>query len=88
MRLYFQMDNDTVKIGIAFDVEERKNSIQNSSGAEVLKFCRTDYIDSTDAHKIEIACHKTFKAQRIKGEFFRITFEEARAELEKYAPIV
>lgn len=83
-----QMDNGTVKIGVSADFRKRKNVVKNGSGAEVLKACRTDYIDSADAYKIEAACHKAFKLRRLKGEFFKITYEDACAELEKHAPIV
>ena len=83
-----QMDNDTVKIGVSADFRKRKAVVKNGSGAEVLKCCRTDYIDNADAYKIEAACHKAFKLRRLKGEFFKITYEDACAELEKHAPIV
>lgn len=81
-----QMNNGTIKIGITTDFEKRLNTIKHNSGLEVIKSCRTDYL--ADAHKIESACHKHFRAYRLKGEFFKIEYAEACAELEKYAPIV
>lgn len=84
----FGTNNDTVKIGVAVDVEKRISAIEHASGAEVLKYCATALMNAKKAFEIESACHKHFKDKRLKGEFFKITFDEACAELQKHAEIV
>ncbi len=61
--------------------------IEHSSGAEVVEWCSTDLMDAKKAFEIETACHKCFKDKRLKGEFFKISFDEACAELQKHAEI-
>ena len=82
-----EMDNDTVKIGVTADLNKRTRNIMNSSGAKILRQCRTNYMSKSDALKIEDACHKALEKYRLKGEFFKITFEEACEELKKYVDI-
>lgn len=77
-----------MKIGVTADIGRRMSVIEHSSGAEVLKYCNTALMDAKNAFKIENACHKHFKDNRLKGEFFKITFDEACAELQKHAEII
>ena len=80
-----EMDNQTVKIGKTRNFENRMRTISSSSGLEVVNCYHTEYVHHDVATKIEKACHETFDTFRTKGEFFKITFEEACAELVKYA---
>ncbi len=80
-----EMNNQTVKIGKTRNFGNRMKTIATSSGLEVIRCYYTEYVHHDTATKIEHACHETFDTFRIKGEFFKITFEEACAELKKYA---
>lgn len=80
-----EMNNNTVKIGKTRNFEKRMRNIASGSGLEVINYYHTEYVHHDIASKIELACHETFSAYRVKGEFFKITFAEARAELDKYA---
>lgn len=80
-----EMNNNTVKIGKTRNFEKRMRNIAGGSGFEVVDYHHTEYVHHDTATKIEHACHKTFSAYRVKGEFFKITFAEARAELDKYS---
>ncbi len=84
----FEMSNDTVKIGYTKNIRQRMQTISSGSGLEILNGYATEFVDSEIAYQIEQACHETFDAYRVKGEFFRISFKEACAELNKYAEII
>lgn len=79
----FEMENDTVKIGYTQNVRQRMNTIISSSGLEIVKAYCTDFIDSEIAYLIEQTCHATFDAWRVRGEFFRVSFEDACIGLDK-----
>lgn len=81
----FEMENSTVKIGYTGNIRQRMQTISSSSGLEIINGYATEFVDSEIAYSIEQACHETFDAYRTKGEFFRISFDEACCELEKYA---
>ena len=78
-----EMDNGTVKIGIAKDVEKRANTVSHNSGAKILNVYHT--APAVNARQIELQCHKTFAKYRTHGEFFKIPFTDACAELDKHA---
>ena len=80
-----KMANGNVKIGISQDVFKRKNTVKSASGIEIIDFYYTGFAPRNFILKIEKRCHETFKNYRTNGEFFNITFEEACAELDKYA---
>lgn len=80
-----KMANGTVKIGVAADFDKRVATLEHASGLEVEESYHTPYIDRNVAYKIENACHKEFAAKRLKGEYFDITFEEARAAVKPRA---
>ena len=80
----FEMENSTVKIGYTGNIRQRMRTISSSSGLEIINGYATEFVDSEIAYSIEQACHETFDAYRTKGEFFRISFDEACCELEKY----
>lgn len=83
-----EMSNATVKIGVTQDLYRRQNAISTGSGLNIVRWCHTSGLPRNEAYMIENACHKTFRYKRIKGEFFEISFEEAVAELQKYADVV
>ena len=78
-----EMDNGTVKIGVAKDVNKRANTVSHSSGLKVWDIYQTEPV--ANAHSIETACHKHFEKFRIHGEFFKISFADACAELDSHA---
>ena len=77
-----KMGNGTVKIGIAKDVDKRADTIARSSGLKILDIYQTE--PAVNARSVENAFHKTFAQFRTNGEFFKIKFQDARAELDKY----
>ena len=81
-------ENQTVKIGISGNFNQRKNTVASSSGAKILNWAHTDYLEKSQARNIERKCHKKFQAQRLKGEFFAISFETACEELKKHADLI
>ena len=83
-----QMKNQTVKFGMTADFNKRLATIINNSGMSALNWCHTDYLEHIQACRIESQCMATFQNQRLKGEYFKITFEDACAELEKHAKII
>lgn len=80
----FDMGNGTVKIGISCNVTARKNAISNSSGLTIRKWCYTKPMLKWKALEIEHKCHQIFNSQRQKGEFFKITYEEAHEKLQSF----
>ena len=85
-RVYaFELENGTVKIGYTKNIRRRMQTISSSSGLEITNSYATGFVDSEIAYQIEQACHDTFDEYRVKGEFFRISFADACAELDKYA---
>jgi hypothetical protein len=72
------MSNNTVKIGRSKEFEKRKRTIETSSGLTVLKNYHTELLDFNDACEIENNCHRYYKDNKVKGEFFHIDFEEAK----------
>ena len=84
----FEMENGTVKIGYTQNVRKRMQTIMTSSGLDIVNAYCTEFFDSEIAYCIEQACHETFDAWRVRGEFFKISFADACAELEKYSKII
>lgn len=80
-----EMSNGTVKIGKTKILERRAHVIATSSGLEILNSYHTEYVHYSIASEIETACHRTFATYRTRGEFFKISFADAVAELDKYA---
>ena len=88
-RVYaLEMSNQTVKIGKTKNFERRIRIIASSSGLDVVNYHYTDYVHHIAAAEIETNCHKTFDIYRVKGEYFKITFAEACAELDKYSDYI
>lgn len=81
----FEMSDDTIKIGVTQDVEERVKSVSRAKCQDVLRIYSTELAPLDFMRIIEARCHATFEDRRERGEYFAITFEEAVAELDKYA---
>ena len=84
-RLYImELDNKTIKIGVSNDVKVRISQIKHSSGATVLRCIFSEY-DSQKAYKAEATLHRYFAKNRLNGEFFNVSFDEAVDVLERLA---
>lgn len=81
------MDNDTVKIGVTQNFNQRQATISTSSGLNILEWCHTESLPKRKAYSIESALHKTFSKHKTKGEFFAVDYSEACNALEKHAKI-
>ena len=81
----FEMSDNTVKIGITRDVNKRVKSVQSAVYLEVKRRHQTGFAPLKFMRTIEARCHATFVGRRERGEYFAITFEEAVAELDRYA---
>ena len=81
----FEMSDSTVKIGVTQDVEERVKSVSRAKCQDVLRIYSTELAPLDFMRIIEARCHAAFATRRERGEYFAITFEEAVAELDKYA---
>lgn len=83
-RLYVtEMNNGTVKIGIATDINRRFRQIKSASGMEITKASYTDIFPK--AHEKELQLHKKYGKDRLKGEYFSCSFTQARDDLLKIA---
>lgn len=80
----FDMENNTVKIGIAKNVEERRRQKISDSGMDILRWCYTIPFDVNRAREIERDCHIHFSKVRTHGEFFAVTFDEACTYLQSH----
>ena len=82
----FDVGGKSVKIGISKDVKRRILEIQNGSGNGILRHYETEPMSERKAYRVEQALHAHFANYRTFGEFFKITFEEACAELDRLNP--
>ena len=83
----FDMENDTVKIGVSNAVGRRRNDIMNSSGMYISRWLYTKELSKERAFALEAECHRFFGKYRTRGEFFRISFEDAKQRLESYETV-
>lgn len=81
------MPNNSVKIGLTADFDQRLSTISRNSGMKPSNWCHTDYIARKQAQKIESTLHRVFDSYRLNGEFFKISYADAYAELAKHAHI-
>ena len=82
------LGNGTVKIGISNNVRSRIAQAQ-TFGLKVVRFAVTQQgFKESQALKIESACHKYFKDKSVTKEVFNIPYDEAKAHLQTYAPII
>lgn len=83
----FDMGNGTVKIGVSANVKQRATTIENSSGLTITRRCHTEQMPTRLSLQIEENCHKHFAEHRMKGEFFKITYEDAYTYLLTITPV-
>ena len=81
----FEMSDNTVKIGITRNTDKRVKGVQRAVYLDVLRVHQTIFAPLEFMRIIEARCHATFIDRRVRGEYFDITFEEACAELDRYA---
>lgn len=81
----FEMSDSTVKVGISREVPKRIKSVESAVYLSVRRVFQTEPGPPNLIHKIEKLCHARFAADRVRGEFFNITFEESCEELKRYS---
>lgn len=69
-----ELSNGIVKIGVSKNPTTRLKAIANGSGCQIVNFWTSDLMD--DAYIIEHQLHSIFKSKRMKGEFFKVDFNE------------
>lgn len=82
-----EMNNGTVKVGVSKSPEKRLKGVSSGSGLEIVNAICSVALDNKIASEIESALKKCFSEQKVRGEFFSITFETACDELKKYADV-
>ena len=80
-----QMSNESVKIGIAYDIKRRYSQIKASSGMEIVKHWESE--KTINALVFETALHRKYKDKRLKGEYFNIDYDEAVEQAQQIAMI-
>lgn len=83
----FDMENDTVKIGISNSVGRRRNDISNSSGMDIPRWCYSKALPKNRAFGIEAELHRHFNENRTRGEFFKIPYADACDKLSEYTKV-
>lgn len=81
----FEMSDGTIKIGITRNIEKRIKCVQCAVYLKVLRVHHTGFAPLNFMRIIETRCHATFIGREVRGEYFDVTFEEACAELDRYA---
>lgn len=76
-----EFENNTVKIGITNEPQRRMKAISSASGMNITRHYFTKKIKNVI--RLETELHKHFKKNRLNGEFFSISYEEAVAEVIK-----
>lgn len=80
--------NGLVKIGISNNVRSRIAQAK-TFGQITVKFAVTEKgFDYGKACGIENDCHHFFKGKGVTKEVFRVPYDEAKARLEKHAPVI
>ena len=77
------MSNNSVKIGVATDINRRFSQIQSSSGMTIKKAIYTDIFKN--AHSEETRLHRKYKKHRMNGEYFNIMFSCVQDDIERIA---
>lgn len=78
-----EMSNNTIKIGVSNNVKRRILEISSRTGLKVINSYNSKMIERKIAFDIERECHNYFSSNRVKGEFFNVSFTKACAELQK-----
>lgn len=80
--------NGLIKIGVSCNVRSRISQA-NTFGQITVRFAVTQkHFSYGEACKIEHACHDFFKDKRVTKEVFRVPYDEAKAKLETYSPVI
>ena len=79
------MSDNTVKIGVTRNLENRIKEVSGAVYLDVLNVHSTGFAPFGFMRTIESRCHAAFSDKRVRGEFFDITFAEACAELDSHA---
>ncbi|MBQ3441619.1 MAG: GIY-YIG nuclease family protein [Selenomonadaceae bacterium] len=72
-----RMTNATTKIGMTTDILERARMVERQSGAQVERIYNSISLSKDVAAVLEKSLHEQFSNQRLEGEFFNTSFEEA-----------
>ena len=80
-----EMSDNTVKIGVSINPDERVQQVASAVYLEVQRVHHTDFAPRSFMYDIEKRCHAKFADRCVRGEFFNITFEEAVDELNSHA---
>ena len=86
----FELDNNTVKIGISENIRRRIKEIQGG-GNNVLRFAVSQRgFKKSEARSIESACHRYFKNCRKpkQHEYFYVSYDEANEYLQTHTPVI
>ena len=73
------MSDGTVKIGHSSNVITRTSKIERERKLKATQVYFTFLMSREDARLVEWAFKKNFSSQRVEGEFFSVSFEEACA---------
>ena len=83
-----ELDEGTVKIGRTSNIEKRVKQIEAENNCHVLRVFNTAPLPLETAVQMETACLETFAAfLSHDNEYFKIDFEDARAEIKKLVGI-
>lgn len=80
----FDMSNDTIKIGMSTNPDNRQKQVAGTVYLDVKRVHHTGWATRSFIYKVERRCQAAFADRRIRGEYFDITFEAACSELDKY----
>lgn len=77
------MSNGVVKIGVTTNLEKRIPSVKGF--LDVIRVHSTSFAPRSFMYDLEKHCHAVFERNRVRSEYFAITFEEAVAEHDSHA---
>lgn len=78
------LGSSPLKVGIAQNLNARLSGMQTSTPLKLRRHGSWKYPNILVARRFEQAFHNAFKKQRVSGEWFEITVEEARATLDRF----
>ena len=78
----FLMSNSTVKIGHTADITDRIKRMKREHGLDVLDEHHSPLLTRERARTVERTLHKKFAAVKVDGEFFDVTFDDIKDELD------
>lgn len=83
----FQLDNDTVKIGISNNIMRRVKEVEGAVKVTKIAYSRAGFKE-WQAREIERDCHNHFRDKRKMNEYFFAPFDEAKEYLQTLTPIL